>query len=327
MSIPYVTLADPQYGQAVQVAPLVRRVIARNAGKFSYLGTGTYIVGEGDVAVIDPGPLVESHREALMAALAGQRVRAILVTHCHRDHSPLAAWLRDYSGAPTVAFGPHVSDPTWVEDDTEPIDEVDDAGRAESPEEQIGESEEDESTESVDTAFAPDVFVTTGDVAAEGDGYTLSAVHTPGHTSNHLSFLFDEQRALFSGDHIMGWSTTVITPPDGDMRDYFESLQRVRDLAPATLWPTHGAPVTDTVPFIDAFVAHRLQREAQVLAAVRAGTSLIPDMVPTMYANVDKRLHRAARRSVLAHMLKLVADGLVVFEGERAGVMTPYHPA
>ena len=327
MSIPYVTLSDPRYGEAVQVAPLIRRVIARNAGKFSYLGTGTYIVGEGDVAVIDPGPLVESHREALMAALAGQRVRAILVTHCHRDHSPLAAWLAEYSGAPTVAFGPHVTDPNWIEDDNEPIDPADMESDADDPLAQIGESDEDESVESVDTAFVPDVRVTTGEVAVEGDGYTLRAVHTPGHTSNHLAFWFDEQRALFSGDHIMGWSTTVITPPDGDMRDYFESLQRVRDLAPATLWPTHGSPVTDTVPFIDAFVAHRLGREAQVLAAVRGGVSSIPEMVPVLYASVDKRLHRAARRSVLAHMLKLVADGLVVFEGERAGVMTPYHPA
>lgn len=327
MSIPYVTLSDPRYGEAVQVAPLIRRVIARNAGKFSYLGTGTYIVGNGDVAVIDPGPLVESHREALMAALAGERVRAILVTHCHRDHSPLSAWLSEYSGAPTVAFGPHVTDPNWIEDDNEPVDPADMESDADDPLAQIGESEEDESVESVDTAFMPDLRVTTGDVAAEGDGYTLRAVHTPGHTSNHLSFWLDEQRALFSGDHIMGWSTTVITPPDGDMRDYFESLQRVRDLAPATLWPTHGSPVTDTVPFIDAFVAHRLGREAQVLAAVRSGVSSIPEMVPVLYANVDRRLHRAARRSVLAHMLKLVADGLVVFEGERAGVMAVYRPA
>lgn len=316
MSIPFVTLADPRYGEVVQVAPLVRRVIADNPSKFTYHGTGTYIVGEGDVAVIDPGPALDSHRDALAAALAGSRVRAILVTHCHSDHSPLAAWLHEHTGAPTVAFGPHRVDPDWVDDDTP--EEPDDDGAAD------GAAKVEEA---LDLAFDPDVRVGDGEVAASGDGWTLRALHTPGHTSNHLCFWMDEQRALFSGDHIMGWSTTVITPPDGDMRDYFASLQRVRALDPAVLWPTHGAPVTDVGPFVDAFVQHRLAREAAVLAAVRDGVALVPDIVARLYTGVDQKLHKAAGRSVLAHLVKLVGDGLVTLDAAQPGVTTPYRPA
>lgn len=316
MSIPFVTLADPRYGEVVQVAPMIRRVIANNPSKFTYHGTGTYIVGEGDVAVVDPGPALDSHRDALAAALAGSRVTAILVTHCHNDHSPLAAWLRQHTGAPTVAFGPHIVDPHWVDDaPPEEPDETDGADGAAKVE------------EALDLAFDPAVRVADGDVAAAGDGWTLRALHTPGHTSNHLCFWMDEQRALFSGDHIMGWSTTVIAPPDGDMRDYFASLQRVRTLDPAVLWPTHGAPVTEVPSFVDAFVQHRLEREAAVLAAVRDGVELVPDIVARLYAGVDQKLHRAAGRSVLAHLIKLLADGLVSFDGTQPGVTTSYHPS
>jgi len=322
VSIPFVTLDDPRYGEVVQVAPLIRRVIAKNPSKFTYHGTGTYIVGSGPggVAVIDPGPASDSHRDALIAALAGERVRAILVTHCHSDHSPLAAWLREHTGAPTIAYGPHAVDPTWVEDDTPDEPDADDAAKAEA----VGEATVEEA---LDLAFDPDVRVADGEVAASGDGWTLRAVHTPGHTSNHLCFLFEEQQALFSGDHIMGWSTTVITPPDGNMRDYFASLQRVKDLAPTTLWPTHGAPVTDVTRFIDEFVQHRLDRESGVLAAVRGGTTMIPDMVRQLYVGVNEKLYKAAGRSVLAHLIKLIDDGTVTFVGRQPGVTTPYLPA
>ena len=239
MSIPYVTLDDPQYGQAVSVAPLIRRVIAKNPSKFTYHGTGTYIVGQGDVAVIDPGPISESHQEALQTALEGERVRAILVTHCHSDHSPLAAWLREFSGAPTVAFGPHRLNTGWVEDDTpEEPDEEEKAAAAAAV--AAGEAKVEES---LDLAFDPDVRVAHGEVAAFGDGWTIRAIHTPGHTSNHMCYWFEEQRALFTGDHIMGWSTTVIGPPDGNMRDYFNSLGRVLRLEPNVLWPTHGVSI------------------------------------------------------------------------------------
>ncbi len=324
MSIPFVTLDDPRYGEVVQVAPLIRRVIAKNPSKFTYHGTGTYIIGEGDVAVIDPGPISDSHRDALQAAVAGERVIAILVTHCHSDHSPLAACLREHTGAPTVAFGPHALSPDWVEDDNAPDEPDDDEAAAAAEAEAAGEPKVEES---LDTAFDPDVRVADNEVAAAGDGWTLRAIHTPGHTSNHLCFLLEEHRALFTGDHIMGWSTTVIGPPDGNMRDYLNSLERVRALDPAIMWPTHGAPVTDVAVFIDEFVQHRLEREAGVLAAVRAGTTLIPDMVRQLYVGVNEKLYKPAGRSVLAHLIKLVDDGLVTFEGDQPGVTTPYHPA
>ena len=322
-AIPFVTLDDPRYGQVVPVAPNVRRVVADNPSKFTYHGTGTYLVGSGDqVAVIDPGPDLPSHQRALEDALRGQTVAAILVTHCHNDHSPSAAWLKELTGAPTIAFGPHVVDPAWVEDD-EPDDEEDEAA----PESAAGETGEAKVEEAIDLAFDPDVRVVDGDLAAKGDGWTLVAVHTPGHTSNHTCFWMPEQRALFSGDHIMGWSTSVITPPDGNMRDYFASLEHVRRLDAATLWPTHGSPVTDVAPFIDAFVAHRRDREAQVLAAVRDGVTLVPDMVRRLYVGVNEKLYKAAGRSVLSHLIKLVDDGLVQYDGTQPGVTTPYRPA
>jgi glyoxylase-like metal-dependent hydrolase (beta-lactamase superfamily II) len=302
--IPFVEpLDDVRYGRVEQVSPSIRRVIANNPGKFSYRGTGTYIVGHGDVAVIDPGPDLPEHRDALAAALRGERVRAILVTHCHADHSPLSAWMRAETGAPTIAFGPHGAvDPEPDEDDDgDPA--ADSAGGDGSP--------STEPKETIDLSFVPDVRVGDGDIAAVLDGITLRAVHTPGHTSNHLCFSMDAERVLFSGDHVMGWSTTVVSPPDGDMRAYIESLRKVAGRGDAVLWPTHGNPVTDVGPFLDAYLAHRLEREAQVLDLVRAGVGRIPDMVEVLYADVRKELHRAAARSVLAHLVKLVDDGSV----------------
>jgi glyoxylase-like metal-dependent hydrolase (beta-lactamase superfamily II) len=328
-AIPFVTLDDPRYGEVVEVAPLVRRVIANNPSKFTYHGTGTYIVGgssRGDaVAVIDPGPMADTHRDALATAIAGQTVTAILVTHCHADHSPLAAWLRAETAAPTVAFGPHARD----ERDIGAIPELDDAGPADAPVEPVAPADvaEVEIEESVDLAFDPDIRVVDGDVAARGDGWTLRAVFTPGHTSNHMCFSLDEQRALFTGDHIMGWSTTVIGPPDGDMRAYFESLHKVRGRSDSVFWPTHGSPVNDTRPFIDAFLAHRLDREAQVLAAVRDGVSDIAPRVRRLYADVRTELHKPAARSVLAHLVKLVEDGAVGVDGGGPPRLdSRYHP-
>lgn len=301
-AIPFVApLDDVTYGAAVEVSTDLRRVLAENPSKFTYRGTGTYIVGRGDVAVIDPGPDLTAHREALERALIGERVRAIVITHCHADHSPLAAWLSETTGAPTYALGPHGE----VSDDPD-------------------EAPEGEPKESVDLGFAPAVTVADGERFARGPGWTLSAVATPGHTSNHLCVAWEEQRALFSGDHVMGWSTTVVSPPDGDMAAYVASLHKVQGRRDEVLWPTHGNPITDPGPFLDAYLAHRLDREAQVLAQVRSGVSSISDMVATLYAGVDVKLHRAASRSVLAHLVKLAGEGLVAADDEPARVRSSY---
>ena len=286
-AIPFVPPLDVRYAEVEQVSPLIRRVVAENPSKFTYRGTGTYIVGRGRVAVVDPGPELESHRDALSRALKGEEVTHILVTHCHADHSPLAAWLRDETGARTLAFGPHGT--------VDPTDKV------------IVE-------EAIDTAFHPDERLAGGAVVV-GDGWTIEAVHTPGHTSNHLCYALREERALFSGDHVMGWSTTVIAPPDGDMRDYLASLRLLLDRDDAVYWPTHGGPITDPSPFVRAYLTHRLEREQQVLGCVRRGVGRIPDIVAELYVDVPAELHLAAGRSVLAHLVKLVDDDLVACDG------------
>jgi glyoxylase-like metal-dependent hydrolase (beta-lactamase superfamily II) len=286
--IPYVREIAFEYGRVDQVSPLIRRVIADNPGPFTYTGTGTYIVGRGEVAVIDPGPDLPEHLDAILAATRGERVSHILVTHHHADHSPLAAPLKARTGAVILGCplkGPPAADTGEVRME---------AGH--------------------DLDFAPDVSVCTGGVVA-GPGWTFEAVPTPGHTSNHVCYLLREENALFTGDHVMGWSTTVITPPDGDMTDYMASLERVRALEPATLWPTHGPPVREVAPFLDAYIAHRREREAQILSALSTGPARIADLVPRLYADVDPRLHPAAARSMLAHMIDLCRRGLVSADG------------
>jgi len=307
-------LDDVEYGRVDRVAPMLRRVIAENPSKFTYRGTGTYVVGEGEVAVVDPGPDLDSHRDALHAALAGERVTAILVTHCHSDHSPLAAWLREETGAPTYAFGPH---PPPDPDDTEEQEEL---------EEEIAEGVKVE--EAIDLAFAPDVRVVDGAVAASGPGWTIKGVHTPGHTSNHMCFAFVEEGVLFPGDHVMGWSTTVVSPPDGDMAAYVESLRKVAGRGDRTYWPTHGPSIPEPRRYVDALVEHRLQRERQVLDAVRDGLVEIPAIVALLYKDVDETLHKPAGRSVLAHLVKLVDDGRVrVVGGDRPRLRSTFEPA
>lgn len=297
------------YGTSQPIAPLVRRVIADNPSKFTYHGTGTYIIGgdhegRGDVAVIDPGPHLDSHRDALAAALVGCTVRSILVTHCHSDHSPLAAWLHGETGAPTYAYGPH-GDEEWDIGDDPPDDEPADADAAATDEPVLEET--------TDRAFTPDVAVRTGDVVASADGWTVSAVHTPGHTSNHTCFALSDgaTRTLFTGDHVMGWSTTVVSPPDGDMAAYIESLRAVAGRNDDVAIPTHGPPIPDPARFVNELIEHRLIRERQILDAVRSGTTTIPAMVEVLYADVRRELHKPARRSVLAHLVKLVDDGAV----------------
>jgi glyoxylase-like metal-dependent hydrolase (beta-lactamase superfamily II) len=308
------------YGASSHIAPLVRRVIAENPSKFTYHGTGTYIVGDADVVVIDPGPRLDSHRDALHRALDGCTVRAILVTHCHADHSPLAAWLTAETNAPTVGYGPHGDDEWDIGED--PI-ELLPPSEPDSPPQTTSGTETDIGgaatpvvvvEESIDRAFAPDVIARSGDRVAAGDGWSMTALHTPGHTSNHLCFAFDDgsSRTLFTGDHVMGWSTTVVSPPDGDMSAYIESLRVVAGRRDDVLIPTHGPPIDRPQAFVAGLLAHRLDREAQVLAAVREGCTSIGQIVLRLYADVDQRLHQPAARSVLAHLGKLADEGRIV---------------
>lgn len=312
---------DPErieYGRVDEVSPTIRRVIAENPSKFTYLGTGTYLIGRGDVVVIDPGPVLDGHRDALAAALRGETVRAILVTHCHADHSPLAAWLAAETGAPTIAYGPHPRPDPDDLDDAGDLDDADDASAAAEDPDDLGVDADGtpiKLEESVDHDFVPDVTAADGDVVVDGPGLTFTAVHTPGHTSNHTCFAYAEESALFTGDHVMGWSTTVVSPPDGDMAAYVASLGKVARRDDQVLWPTHGPPRHDGPEYVRALVAHRIERERQVLDAVRSGLASIPDMVAVLYANVRPELHKPAGRSVLAHLVKLVDEQRVAVDG------------
>lgn len=297
--IPFVREMDFAYGEVQQVSPLIRRVIANNPGPFTYKGTGVYIIGRGDVAVIDPGPDMDGHLDVLLRAIGGERVTHIFVTHGHMDHSPAARPLAAATGAKIYASGTPVK-PTESEVRMEAGDDLE---------------------------FRPDVSVQDGQ-RFSGSGWTVEAVSTPGHTSHHMAYALVEENALFPGDHIMGWSTTVISPPDGDMTAYIENLEKIRDRGFDTLWPTHGPPIgavtdRDVRGFVQAYLDHRLNREAQIIAQLEAGKTRIKDMVPVIYADVDKRLHPAACHSVLAHMIRLVDLGRVRCDGI-AGVDSTY---
>jgi glyoxylase-like metal-dependent hydrolase (beta-lactamase superfamily II) len=281
--IPFVRDIKFEYGDVDRVSPLVRRVIANNPGPFTFTGTGTYIIGEGEsVAVIDPGPDQSEHLDAILAAVDGERVTHILITHHHLDHSPLARPLQAKTGA--VIYGCAVK---------------------ELP------AEDGVRTEAGYDRFTPDVSLCGGGQTIEGRGWTFEAIATPGHTSNHICYALAQENACFTGDHIMGWSTTVVTPPDGDMGAYIASLDLIKSRNFNTLWPTHGPPVTDVGPFIDAYKAHRFDRERQILDQLAGGQTKIIDMVPRMYVGVDARLYPAAARSVHAHMIELVKSGRV----------------
>ena len=288
MAIAFLHEQKVQYGVATTVSPLIRRVVARNPSPFSYHGTGTYVIGHGDVMIVDPGPDLVEHVDALLTTLSGERITHQLVTHTHNDHSPAARLVKERTGAPTYGFGPHGE----------------------------GRFERGHTVEAGgDMAFRPDVTLLHGQVI-EGDGFTIEAVHTPGHCSNHLCFALREERALLTGDHVMSWSTSVISPPDGDMGDYLMSLGRVLEREDRVLLPTHGPPIHDPKPFVSALVAHRQDRERQILDCLSAGITLIGDMVPRMYQGLDPRLFGAAARSVLAHLLHLRERELVSTDAE-----------
>ncbi|HYF54655.1 MAG TPA: MBL fold metallo-hydrolase [Salinarimonas sp.] len=277
-------------GAAAALTPLVRRVVADNPGAMTFTGTCTYVVGRGTVAVIDPGPDDGRHMAAILAALAGETVSHILVTHTHKDHSPAARALKAATGARLVGCAPHRAARSLAE----------------------GESSMIEGANDLD--YAPDAAMRDGDAVA-GPGWTLTAVETPGHTVNHLAFALPEERALFSGDHVMAWSTTFVGPPDGSMTDYMASLDKVRARDDALHWPGHGGPVREPARFVRALQHHRRQREASILGRLAAGDRTIAEMVPAIYAGLAPGLRGAAALNVFAHLEDLVRRGLATSEG------------
>ena len=299
VQIPYRRELEFDYGSVSQIAPGIRRVIANNPGPFTFHDTGTYILGTGNVAVIDPGPDDEEHIGAILAALDGETISHILVTHTHMDHSPGCRPLQALTGAPTYAYGPHG------------------AGKLEQ-----GVQVE----EGGDMDFAPDHLVKHGDVIRGGD-WTVECVYTPGHTSNHMCFALQEQKALFTGDHVMGWSTSIISPPDGDMAAYMQSLELLLERDDAVYWPTHGPSIIDPKAHVRAYIAHRIEREEQILKCIDEGTHSIRDMVPLMYRDTPEFMYPAAARSVLAAMENLLRKNQVVADGEEPSMDSVYRRA
>ncbi|TNE57004.1 MAG: MBL fold metallo-hydrolase [Alphaproteobacteria bacterium] len=287
MAIKFNQTFECEYGVMEEIAPGVRRLMARNPGAFTFYGTGVFIIGQGDVAVIDPGPLLDAHVEALLAGLKNESVSHILVTHTHNDHSPAAAPLKAATGAKTYAFGPHG------------------AGK---------EAEGVKVEEGGDMDFTPDVELRHGDVI-EGKGWSFDCVYTPGHTSNHMCFGHRESGTLYTGDHVMGWSTSVIVPPDGDMAAYFDSLDLLLGREDALYRPTHGPAIENTREHVAAFIEHRKAREAQIAECLKRGIGDIRAMVQEMYKDVDPRLHAPAAMSVLAHLEHMVRTGRAKADG------------
>ena len=297
MTIPFIKTFDFDYGLATRLSPLIQRVIACNPGPFTYTGTGVYIIGDKDVAVIDPGPALPEHRAALDTALDGRRVSHVLMTHHHIDHSPLAIPLARDHGCEVYGYGLQIRPPEGGEVRLEAGD---------------------------DLSFKPDIEIRGGDVV-QGDGWTIDAIHTPGHTSNHMCYALREENTLFSGDHIMGWSTSVVSPPDGHMGDYLNSLQHIKDCHFDKIWPTHGPCIEDVDVFVQAYIDHRLEREVQIMSALHSGLTQIMDIVERLYTDIDKRLYPAAAHSVLSHLIHMRETGRVT-GNDKDGLKTTYRP-
>ena len=274
-----------------EVVPGVRRLLANNPGPFTFKGTVSYIVGRGQVAIIDPGPLDETHVAALLDAVRGETVTHIFVTHTHRDHSPAVAPIKAATGALVLAEGAHRP--------ARPL--------------HVGEAPRMDASN--DTEFRPDRTLAEGDVIT-GSGWTIEAVATPGHTANHMAFALKEANLLFSGDHVMAWSTPVVAPPDGAMSDYMTSLRKLARRSEPIYLPGHGGMVREAPQFVQHYIRHRQAREAAILRRLAKGEADIPTLVRAIYIGLDPRLVRAAGLSVLAHLEDLAARGLVATEGE-----------
>jgi len=282
----------PPTGLAIELEPLVTRVLAPNASPYTFTGTQTHLVGTTDLAVIDPGPADEAHHAALLRAIAGRPVRAIVITHHHRDHSPGARRLAAETGAPITGAAPFASS--------------DDGPRADA---------------AFDPDYAPDRVLTEGE-RVNGEGWTLEAIATPGHTSNHLAFALPQTGGLFSGDHVMGWATSVVSPPDGDMGAYMASLEKLLARDDRVYYPGHGMEIERPQRLVRGLLGHRKQREGQILRLLGERVGTIPQMVERMYVGLDRRLLPAAERSVLAHLIDLDRRALVRADGEQWSAMT-----
>jgi glyoxylase-like metal-dependent hydrolase (beta-lactamase superfamily II) len=300
MALEFDTSFDPCYGRGVSVARDVQRVTARNPSPFTFHGTNSYVVGRDTLAVIDPGPDDEAHLRTLLDVIAGRPVSHIFVSHTHRDHSPLAARLKQETGAQVLAEGPHRP--------ARPL--------------HIGEINALDA--SADTSFVHDVALPDGALVA-GDGWAIRTVLTPGHTANHAAFALEGTGILFSADHVMAWATSIVAPPDGAMADYMASLDRLIERGDRLLLPGHGGPVTAPRGFMRGLKTHRKMRERAILERVRVGDRTIADMVKAIYRDTDPRLHGAAGLSVLAHLEDLVARGLVATDAAPAidGIFRP----
>ncbi|MFN3671350.1 MAG: MBL fold metallo-hydrolase [Bosea sp. (in: a-proteobacteria)] len=284
--IPFDRSAAVPAGELVQLSPLVRRLIAGNGGPMTFTGTCSYIVGRGRVAILDPGPDDADHVARLLAAVSGETVSHIVITHTHRDHSPASRAIRAATGAQLVGCGPHRAARELALGEQNPLDAA------------------------ADRDYAPDLQMRDGD-AVSGPGWSLAAVETPGHTANHLAFTLAEEESLFSGDHVMAWSTSVIAPPDGSMAAFMQSIDKLQAQSHARYWPGHGGPVLEPQRFLRGLVQHRRQREAAILSRIGAGDERIAEMVPAIYRGLSPKLHGAAALSVLAQIEMLVADGTV----------------
>jgi len=291
--IPFDKRFDLPPGKVEEVAPGVRRLLANNPSPFTFRGTVSYILGRGQVAIIDPGPIDEAHIAALLDAVRGETVSHVFVTHTHRDHSPAVPRIKAATGALVLAEGPHRPARTL----------------------RIGEAPRLDASN--DTEFRPDRVLADGEVV-HGPGFTVEAVATPGHTANHMAFAFKEANILFSGDHVMAWSTPVVAPPDGAMSDYMASLEKLARRPESIYLPGHGGAAHDAPRFVRAYIVHRRAREASILRRLGKGAADIPAIVRAVYIGLDPRLIRAAGLSVLAHIEDLVTRGLVVTDGEPA---------
>lgn len=280
----------PDYGNAVEVTPMVRRITVNNPSAFTFHGTNSYLIGTDTLALIDPGPDDEAHFQALLRAIGGRPVSHIFISHTHRDHSPLAARLKETLGAKTVAEGPHRPARAYHEGEVNMLDAA------------------------ADMEFSPDITLADGETI-HGDGWALTGIYTPGHTANHMAFALNHNGILFSADHVMAWATSIVAPPDGAMSDYMQSLERLLQRDDRVYLPGHGGAVIKPKAFVRGLRAHRKMRERAVLERVINGDRSIADMVKAIYRETDPRLHGAAALSVLAHLEDLVARRQVVTDG------------